>query len=107
MNTRKIAKEYRLSQWVQIINARSESGKSVKKFCEDAGISRYAYFYWQRKLHKKALSELTIAEESTKYIPDGWVKLNPEKPQYTNKGISIEVNGCHNNGPKIELKANC
>jgi hypothetical protein len=44
MNTRKIAKEYQLSQWVQIINARNKSGKSVKKFCEDAGISRYAYF---------------------------------------------------------------
>lgn len=95
MNTRKIAKEYRLSQWAQIITARDESGKSIKKFCEDAGISRYAYFYWQRKLREKALSELTIAEESTKNIPDGWVKLNPEKPQYTNEGISIEINGCH------------
>jgi putative transposase len=32
MDTRKMAKEYRLSQWAQIIQARKESGKSVKDF---------------------------------------------------------------------------
>ena len=52
MNTQKIAKEYRLSQWAQIIQARKESGKSVKDFCEDAGVNRNAYFYWQRKLRE-------------------------------------------------------
>ena len=69
--------------------------KSIKKFCEDAGISRYAYFYWQWKLREKALSELTIAEKSTKNVPDGWIRLNPEKPQRPDESISIEINCCH------------
>ena len=95
MNTQMIAKEYRLSQWAEIIKARNESGKSIKKFCEDAGISKHTYFYWQRKLREEACNELIISEEFTNNVPSGWVKLKPEKPQYTDNSISIEINGCH------------
>ncbi|MDI9562082.1 MAG: transposase [Pseudomonadota bacterium] len=95
MNTQMIAKEYRLSQWAEIIKARNESGKSIKKFCEDAGISKHTYFYWQRKLREEACNELIISEEFRNNVPSGWVKLNPEKPQYTDNSISIEINGCH------------
>jgi putative transposase len=95
MNTQKIAKEYRLSQWAQIIQARKESGKSVKDFCEDAGVNRNAYFYWQRKLRETAYKNLKEAEESKDVVPGGWVRLSPVKPQYADDGILIEINGCH------------
>jgi putative transposase len=94
MDTRKVAKEYRLNQWAQIIKARNESGKSVKDFCEDAGVSRNAYFYWQRKLRKAACKDLTVADESAVIVANGWVKLNPVRPQYEDDGILIEINGC-------------
>jgi len=41
----KFTKEYGLSQWAQIIQARNESGKSIKELCEDTGKSKHAYFY--------------------------------------------------------------
>ena len=97
MDTRKIAKEYRLSQWAQIIQARSESGKSIKEFCEGTGISKNSYFYWQRKLRKTAYEELTKTDEAPETIPDRWIRLKPAEPQYSDDGISIEINGCHIN----------
>ena len=95
MNTQEIAKEYRLSQWTQIIKACKESGKSVKDFCEDNRINRNAYFYWQRKLREAACKELAKIDETPGPTPDGWVRLNPAKPQYADESILIEINGCH------------
>jgi putative transposase len=101
MDTRKVAKEYRLSQWAQIIQARIESGKSIKDFCEEAGVNKNAYFYWQRKLREAACKGLTEANESKEIVPGGWVRLSPIKPQYADDGISIEINGC-----QITVKGN-
>lgn len=95
MSTRKITAEYRLSQWAQIIQARNESGKSVKDFCEDAGVNKNAYFYWQRKLREAACKDLTEADGSREIVPGGWVRLNLAKPEYGRDGITIEINGCH------------
>ena len=95
MNTREVAKEYRLNQWAQIIKARKESGRSVKDFCKDNGISRNAYFYWQRKLREVACKGLTESNDSEGIVPAGWVRLNPEKPQSVDESILIEINGCH------------
>ncbi len=95
MDTQELAKEYRLSKWAQIIQARKESGKSVKNFCEDTGISKNTYFYWQRKLREAACKDLMGADESKELVPDGWVRLEPVKLQNADEGISIEINGCH------------
>ncbi len=96
MDTRKITKEYRLSQWAEIIQARNESGKSIKEFCENNGISKHAYFYWQRKLRQEACKELAVTGETTNVAPNGWIKLNPSvRTQCTDSSILIELNGCH------------
>ncbi|MGI6527458.1 MAG: transposase [Peptococcaceae bacterium] len=101
MDTRKMAKEYRLSQWAQIIQARKESGKSVKDFCAEEGVNKNAYFYWQRKLREAACKDLTEAEQSKGIVPGGWVRLGPVKPQYADGSILIEINGC-----QITVKSN-
>ncbi len=92
MDTRKIATEYRLSQWAQIIQARKESGKSVKDFCEDTGINRHSYFYWQRKLREASCKDLVEAAETKEVVASGWVRLRPAEPQYADGGILIEIN---------------
>jgi len=33
--------------------------------------------------------------ETTKIVPNGWVRVDSEKPQCTDDGIFIEINGCH------------
>ena len=52
MNTRKIAAEYRLAHWTQIMRRKKESGLSAKAFCENEGIHENVYYYWQQKLRE-------------------------------------------------------
>jgi putative transposase len=95
MNTQKIAAEYRLSQWAQVIQARLDSGQNIKDFCQKEGISKNAYFYWQRKLRKAACTELAKIEESKDVVPSGWMQLTPKQAQHVKESLEIEINGCH------------
>lgn len=63
MDTRKVAAEYRLSQWMRVIKEQQCSGQNIKDFCLEKGISKNAYFYWQRKLRKAACAELVKLKE--------------------------------------------
>lgn len=101
MDTRKVALEYRLAQWAQIIGTRAQSGQSIKDFCSSEGISKNAFYYWQRKLREAACSELaqveTVAEKGL--IPSGWARLEAKEsatkePASTEAGVTIEVGGC-------------
>ena len=65
MNTRRIAAEYRLSHWADIMRDRQESGLSIKAYCEQAGFHENSYFYWQRKLRTAAYEQLTETENSS------------------------------------------
>ena len=58
MDTREVAKEYRITQWGHIIRARNESGLSIKAFCAGEGIHESVYYYWQRKLREAACERL-------------------------------------------------
>lgn len=93
MDTRKVAVEYRLSQWMHVIKEQQCSGQNIKDFCQEKGISRNAYFYWQRKLRKAACVELAKLEEPLNCVPQGWMQLAPT--QQTKTTLDIEVGGCH------------
>ena len=93
MDTQKIASEYRLSQWTKVIQARQDSGKSIKEFCQFEGINRNSYFYWQRRLRKLACTEIAIKEEPVDSMPNGWMQLAPV--QQMKAALEIEINGCH------------
>ncbi|MCG8687537.1 MAG: transposase [Desulfobacterales bacterium] len=95
MDTQKVAANYRLSQWMQIIQRRLDSGQKVKDFCQAEGISKNAYFYWQRKLRNAACTELVKTEESMNITPGGWMKLTQKQAQYEKEVLGIEINGCH------------
>lgn len=84
-----------MSQWAQVIQARLDSGQSVKDFCQTAGISRNAYFYWQKKLREAACTELSKTEEPRNIVPSGWMQLTPKQAQHTKESLDIEINGCH------------
>ena len=59
MNTRYIAKEYRMAHWAKIVADQKESGLSIRAYCEEAGIHENSYFYWQKKLRDAAIDELS------------------------------------------------
>ena len=93
MDTQKVTAEYRLLHWMKVIQERQNSGQNIKEFCESTGISRNAYYYWQRKLREIACSQLAKPEESSDTIPGGWVQIATVSPM--NSSLKIEVGGCH------------
>ena len=97
MNTRKIATEYRMSQWTQRLRRKKSLGQSVKEFCETEGVSRNTYFYWQKRLREAAVEELSIrmqvgtntAEKSL--VPSGWAVCEAAEPERTVKPLTVEI----------------
>ena len=90
MDTKQVAAELRLTHWSRIMKERSESGLSVKAYCEKEGFHQNIYYYWQRKIreaaclqlagHKKdcdntgltpvAFAEVRISETSGQTVPE-------------------------------------
>ncbi len=95
MDTQTVATEYRLSQWAQVIQTRLDSGQTIKEFCQTSGISKNAYFYWQKKLREMACTEFTKIEDSKNIVPNGWMQLKPKETQQEQEMLKIEINGCH------------
>jgi hypothetical protein len=94
MDTRKIASEYRLSQWMNIIQEQQLSGQNIKDFCQEKGISRHAYFYWRRKMRKAACMELSKPGKEIVHgsVPKGWMQLG--QGQENSSTLDIQVSGC-------------
>jgi putative transposase len=97
MDTREVAAEYRMAQWTQTIQARVQSGQSIREFCASAGISRNAYFYWQRKLREAAcIGHMTVQNRENGLVPNGWTQLAETTPATVSVGkLTVEVGGCH------------
>jgi len=96
MDTRKMAAEYRLRHWAQIMRERKESGLSVKAYCEQAGFHENNYFYWQRKLRESASEQLAamgVESTETGLIPRGFaeVKLQEEHMRLQRSDISGQI----------------
>jgi putative transposase len=96
MDTREVVAEYRMAKWAQTIQARIQAGQSIKEFCATSGISRNAYFYWQRKLREAACSEIqeTATEVKNCLIPNGWARLESVEADRAEASLTIEVSGC-------------
>lgn len=92
MDTQKVTAEYRLLHWMKVIQERQNSGQNIKEFCESTGISRHAYYYWQRKLRQAACAELSKLEKPVNYVPEGWIQI--AQGQKIKSTLDIEVGGC-------------
>jgi transposase-like protein len=98
MNTRKIAAEYRLAHWTQIMQARTESGLSIKEYCKTSGIQENTYFYWQRKLREAACHELQKNQRMQKIgtktelpTPSGWITCKPIEAENRETHLTLEL----------------
>jgi len=91
-NTREIAAEYRLSYWAELLRERTESGLSIKAYCEQHGMHQNRYHYWQRKLREAAVAELGSAEAPKMPVPSGWTQVEETKAQKAESGeIVVEI----------------
>ena len=96
VNTIKVTAEVRLAHWAQTIRDKNESGLSVEKFCEERGIGRDSYFYYQKKLRARATYEL-LSQQPTNPEPTAppmnWAVCEVA-PTNADKTLPIEINGC-------------
>ena len=48
----KYVQDIRLKQWSELIEAANRSGQSRKEWLKENGISKDAFYYWQRKVRR-------------------------------------------------------
>ena len=84
MDTRTVTTGFRMAQWAQIIQERKASGEKVKDYCRNRGLSRDAYFYWQKKLREAAFEQLetmNASPEQSGMIGAGFAEIKIEECQ--------------------------
>lgn len=59
--------KFRQEQWEKLIADCQNSGLKVDEWCEKKQVSRHAYYYWLRKIRKKACDSIlpSIPKQST------------------------------------------
>ena len=78
IDTRKLAREVRLTHWGEIIRARQESGETVRGYCQANGINEKSYYYWQRRLREAVCEQLSVHQDvQQEILPD----IHREEPQ--------------------------
>lgn len=101
MESRKVTQEVRLRQWSELVREQKNSGRSIKSWCEERGIPRQQYFYWQRKLREAACTLMRREAPGTQ-APKGWTLCAPaslpEMPEAnpssgTAEQVCLEVKG--------------
>jgi len=106
MNTREVARQYRLSQWAGRLREQKTSGLNITAWCEQNSISRQQYFYWQRRLRESACGELALRTESAISAIQTFAEVKLE-PDLTG-AIVVRMNGVEveiRNGTSPELAA--
>ena len=96
MDTQKVATEYRMSQWAQVIRERQQSNQTINEFCELRGISRHAFFYWQRKLRQAVCTKLSELEKTA--------NSTPAAVSYTHLDV-YKRQPLFSSGPRVKLLA--
>jgi len=100
MKSKEVTKEYRLSEWACILQARKESGLKIREYCKDAGIPEHRYYYWQKKLREVACEELANTQKNLAGLtPPGFIEvktplqsvLSPTTSGHSH--LSVEVSG--------------
>lgn len=95
MDTRKLAADYRLMHWAQVMRERTEKGLSVREYCEVSGIPENTYFYWQRKLREAACTGMqSTATDEKSLVPSGWTSLRVKEDATHTRDLTVEVSGC-------------
>ena len=101
MDTRSTTIEYRLSNWVELVQDRECSGLSIKEYCASIGIAEHMYYYRLKKVREAACTELARSQSATSGLITGSfaeVKLSePTSAAYRqnmqNSHICVETSG--------------
>lgn len=70
MNTREVAKQYRLNKWTEIVRECRSSGQTISAWCADHDINPKSYYYWLRKVREAACEALpSVGSQANPIVP--------------------------------------
>lgn len=98
MSPKEAKRQLSLSQWSDTIKDRNNSGLTVKEYCELNGVSRNAYYYWQRIIRQDLLDQAAVTQTSIVEIGI------PDKP--TAQPIPFSVGMQSNTEDLLEMTLN-
>ena len=61
IDMRGMKRSMKLAEWTRLIEQRVESGKTIKVWCEEHGIRRRLYYYWQRRVREEVISSVVLS----------------------------------------------
>lgn len=81
LTTRAATKQIRMEYWRGVIKDRTESGLTVKEYCEQHNITKDSYYYWLR----------TVREATLQLMGPVFAKLEAPKKDSQNGEFHLEL----------------
>ena len=61
IDMRGMKRSMKLAEWARLIEQRVESGKTINAWCEEQGIPRRHYYYWQNQVREEMVSNVALS----------------------------------------------
>lgn len=91
MNTRKVAEQYRLNKWTEIIRECRSSGQTISTWCAGHGINPSSYYYWLKKVREAASEALpSVGSQANPIVPVN-ISLPTAETTFADKEISSDI----------------
>ena len=97
MDTKSVTADYRMAKWAQVISDRKASGVTIKTYCQNTGISKDSYYYWQKKLREAACAQfalMPVESRATDLFRSAFTEVKLQDP--LSQTLPIE-SGMHSN----------
>jgi len=88
MDMRGVKKEIKFAEWTRLIHECASSGKTIKAWCEENGINRRKYNYWQRRIREEVVSSVVLSNARIPGImpvgadPSSPITIRPDAPAF-------------------------
>jgi hypothetical protein len=89
MDMRGVKREVKFAEWTRLIHECVSSGKTIKAWCEENGISRRMYSYWQRRIREEVIGSIVLNDACTPGITSAGnnhlasLTIRPDSPAFT------------------------
>jgi len=94
LDTKQVARQYRLKKWSALITERQTSGLNVRAFCKERNIKEHIYYYWLKRIRETACKSMqTVSVPVFAPVTLSEVKIpdQPAKLTLNYAGISLDV----------------
>lgn len=91
MDTRKIDKEIKMNQWIEIIRECRSSGQSVRSWCIEHDVNDKSYYYWLKKIRIAACNSLPVDPERSNQIVPLKIRELKQEAEVSSKQVAAIV----------------